>query len=79
MKVVTNWESSGKNFKVGDNVVYWYKGHRVCGVVTSIEVCRENDGHVILDGAINKATDFLFVEFDKAHYRNKKLEELGIK
>lgn len=78
MKIVEKWTSSDKTFKVGDVVAYWHKDHRVCGVVTSIEVCDAGDGHVVLDDDPNTLTDFIFVEFDKAHHRNKKLESIGI-
>ena len=78
MKIVTEWTSSGKTFKIGDVVKYRQAGVRKNGVITSIEVCGVGDGHVILDGDPDTLTDFCFMEFDKAHYRNIKLEELGI-
>ena len=77
MKTVEKWTSSGKTFKVGDVVVYKHNPIRG-GVITSIEVCDVGDGHVILDGNPDSLTDFCFMEFDKSHYRDIKLEELGI-
>lgn len=82
MNIVTKWTSSGKTFKIGDVVVndipFEVMQCKCAGVITSIEVCAAGDGHVILDGDPNTLTDFYYIEFDKAHYRNIKLEELGI-
>lgn len=82
MKIVTEWTSSDRTFRIGDVVKYisrvGHGGSPCRGVITSIEVCDSGDGHVILDSNPNTLTDFCFMEFDKSYYRNRKLEELGI-
>lgn len=79
-KVVKKWTSSGKTFDVGDHVVFNTNTFpsKTSGIITSIEVCNNGDGHVILDDNPNTLTDFLFVDFDKSYYREEKLNELGI-
>ncbi len=76
MIINTIWTSSGKTFKVGDRVIS--KTGKFSGFITSIKVCGVGDGHVIVDGDENSLTDFHFVELDKAYYRDKKLNDLGI-
>lgn len=77
---VQKWTSSGKTFQVGDRVVFTFTTYpiKTSGIITSIEVCSAGDGHVILDDNPETLTDFCFIEFDKSHYREQKLNDLGI-